>query len=708
MAALLLTLCPPARAQAQSSFDDHVLSPQFTEWLQAVAAHTPGEIDEHARNISAWSEARLENALSELESLNRALRKAAERGRSLRPRGTRPDGQLLSAPDTLALLELRQDEAGRGGNLSRVTRRGTLLHSDIAVFLYDRRITAPPAPGDRAGLTILDGQHRGFVVRWPHWEFARDLATRRLQDPADAAAAAQWFVATAAYMYDRGSITDLAPHFREAERHFPALPLLQFYGGLMHAFMGSAAVQQAVRNATLPDNGKPEISSARTHLERAKRHFLKAIDAAPDMAEARVRLGHVLLELQQPQEAVAQLRTALQSGLAPALRYCAELFLGDALAATADVDGAHDAFERAATLFPHAQSAWISLSRLARSRGDHAVATSMLDRVLEHRPPAHTVGDPWWTYYRRDPENPERQLDEWRRTVTAGQGVVMRSIEVAWALALATASVPAGQTPTFSTRADAVEVDVLVTEGGRVVRGLQAGDFEVRDNGELQQVALVTFEQQPLSVMLALDVSDSLDVDRRAHLREAGQHLLDQLAPMDEAGLLTFNHRVTLDAPITAARAEVKAALDLAQGGGRTSLIDATYAALIKAEPGRGRSLVLVFSDGVESSSRLSADAVLDIARHSDVVVYGVSGGPVRGGRFLDQLTRLTGGSFIELASTDTLGETFLQILEEFRRRYVLTYIPRGTPDSGWHKLDVRIRNRRVDVKARPGYSREP
>jgi VWFA-related protein len=285
---------------------------------------------------------------------------------------------------------------------------------------------------------------------------------------------------------------------------------------------------------------------------------------------------------------------------------------------------------------------------------------------------------------------------------------VMRSIVAAWGMVVAAGSVVAGQTPTFTTRTEAVEVDVLVTQGGRLVGGLQAADFEVRDNGELQQVALVTLEHQPLSVVLALDVSDSLDAARRAHLREAGQLLLAQLAPIDEAGLLTFNHRVTLDAPLTAARTAVSAALDLAGGEGRTSLIDATYAALITAEAGRGRSLVLVFSDGVESSSRLSGEAVLNIARQSSVVVYGVSGGPVKGVRFLDQLTRMTGGSFIELASTDALAGTFLRILQEFRQRYVLTYIPSGSPDAGWHKLDVRVKNRRVTVRARPGYYRGP
>ena len=81
-----------------------------------------------------------------------------------------------------------------------------------------------------------------------------------------------------------------------------------------------------------------------------------------------------------------------------------------------------------------------------------------------------------------------------------------RCVVIACVAMLAVSTRAAGQTPTFSTRADAVEVDVLVTERGRVVRGLQASDFEVRDGGELQQIDLVSFEQLPLSLLLAFDV----------------------------------------------------------------------------------------------------------------------------------------------------------------------------------------------------------
>ena len=264
------------------------------------------------------------------------------------------------------------------------------------------------------------------------------------------------------------------------------------------------------------------------------------------------------------------------------------------------------------------------------------------------------------------------------------------------------------QTPTFSARTNAVEVDVLVLERGRVVRDLQAGDFEVRDNGVVQQIAVVESGQMPLSVVLALDVSDSLDADRRARLREAGRLLLAQLTPLDQAALVVFNERVTLAAPLGHDRARVDAALDLSRGEGLTSLIDATYAAMVTAESGTGRSLLIVLSDGVDSASRLSSSAVLDVASRSDVVVYGVSVGPIGGTWFVPEITTATAGALVEVESNADLGATFVKILDEFRQRYVLTYNAPTVSAAAWRTLEVKVPRRRVQVRARPGYHAVP
>ncbi|MGH7485192.1 MAG: hypothetical protein ACREMY_06245, partial [bacterium] len=114
--------------------------------------------------------------------------------------------------------------------------------------------------------------------------------------------------------------------------------------------------------------------------------------------------------------------------------------------------------------------------------------------------------------------------------------------------------------------------------------------------------------------------------------------------------------------------------------------------------------LLIVFSDGVDTSSWLRAEAVLDTAKRADVVVYGVSVASRLKPQFLRDLTSLTGGRLFEIEKVSNLETTFLGILDEFRHRYLVSYTPKGVAKDGWHKLDVGLKNRRATIKARAGY----
>jgi VWFA-related protein len=263
----------------------------------------------------------------------------------------------------------------------------------------------------------------------------------------------------------------------------------------------------------------------------------------------------------------------------------------------------------------------------------------------------------------------------------------------------------AAQTATFSSRLEAVRVDVLVTDNGRIVRGLQASDFEVVDNGVVQQLDLVSFEQLPVNVVLALDMSQSMVGERLDHLRAAGRAVLAGLRREDRVALLTFSHMVQLSQELTSDTATVRAALDRVEPRGATSLVDGVYAAMTLAGSDAGRDLLLVFSDGVDTASFLTPSNVLQSARRTDATVYSVT---VRGsGRssFLRDLSEQTGGNVVEIASTTDLQKTFVGILDEFRQRYLLSYSPRGVSRDGWHRLQVRLKGRRGTVTARAGYT---
>jgi Ca-activated chloride channel family protein len=257
---------------------------------------------------------------------------------------------------------------------------------------------------------------------------------------------------------------------------------------------------------------------------------------------------------------------------------------------------------------------------------------------------------------------------------------------------------------TFSSKVEAVRVDVLVTDGRRPVNGLTAADFEVLDNGVRQQVDLVFFEQLPINVVLALDMSGSVSGERLDHLQRAASALLGGLKPHDRAGLVTFSHEVVQQTPLTTNVDQVRRALGGSEAQGGTALVDGAYAGMMLGESDAGRSLMVIFSDGLDTSSWLTAESILDISKRCDVVIYSVATGGSRRSEFLRDLSSGSGGRLFEVESTRNLESAFVAILEEFRHRYLVTYSPRDVGRGGWHKLEVRVPRRGVTVKARPGY----
>ena len=266
----------------------------------------------------------------------------------------------------------------------------------------------------------------------------------------------------------------------------------------------------------------------------------------------------------------------------------------------------------------------------------------------------------------------------------------------------------AAQVPTFKVTAKEVRIDVLVADHGKPVTGLQAVDFEVLDNGVRQEVGFSGFERMPISATMVLDMSRSVAGELLDRLKGAGDVLLKGLKKDERAALITFSHAVKLGSPFTTDHERVKTALDSAQPFGDTSVIDASYAGLILAESAFDRPLLIVFSDGLDTLSWLSSKEVLESAKQTDAVVYAVSTGRLPDNPFLRDLTKFTGGSLFEDESTENLSHVFVSILEEFRRRYLLTYIPRSVSTSGWHTIKVRVKGSHDKVIYRPGYMSDP
>jgi Ca-activated chloride channel family protein len=281
----------------------------------------------------------------------------------------------------------------------------------------------------------------------------------------------------------------------------------------------------------------------------------------------------------------------------------------------------------------------------------------------------------------------------------------------------------------FRSSADAVTVHVLVLDDGRAVGGLTAADFELRDSGVEQQIDSVQVLDVPFSMMLALDSSSSLQSGRR-RLQEAARAAVETLHDDDRVSVLSFSEQISVPTPWSAPRHEILAAIDGLQPDGSTSLADAAFTAVLQRDPEAGRrNLVILLSDGDDTSSWLPDDRALEAAERSEAVVYTVaidkarlkgrralnfrsgvrldSKQPVmRSDDFLEQLASRTGG--VQLStSLEGLQKTFRRVVNNFRSRYVLTYAPGGVPDGGWHSIDVRVRGRNYKVTARRGYQRQ-
>ena len=303
----------------------------------------------------------------------------------------------------------------------------------------------------------------------------------------------------------------------------------------------------------------------------------------------------------------------------------------------------------------------------------------------------------------------------------------MKSV-AAGALAFTVIVSTAAQTPRFRSDVAVVRVDALVTDGRRPIGGLTAANFELRDNGVLQKIVDVHFETLPLNIICVLDVSGSVEGHPLLQLKDGVSALIDTLTGGDRAALLTFSNRLQLHSRLTGDRDRLRSAANAVKATGATSLFDAIFAGLALREADAGRPLLLLFSDGKDTASWLSASKVLEAARRTDVVVYVVaarseislqqpwtrslSGRPPHpplltrtAEHFLEELADVTGGRVVFTDVETPLREIFLDTLNEFRRRYVISYQPAGVPAGGWHTIDVKLRGRTGQVRARRGYA---
>ncbi|HXP82643.1 MAG TPA: VWA domain-containing protein [Verrucomicrobiae bacterium] len=258
-----------------------------------------------------------------------------------------------------------------------------------------------------------------------------------------------------------------------------------------------------------------------------------------------------------------------------------------------------------------------------------------------------------------------------------------------------------------------------------IVTGLKQDDFQVYEDGQLQEITNFSAESNlPITLGILIDTSGS-EYYMLSGEKEAGSRFLGRvLRKGDLAMIMTFDTDVDLLADFTDDRGLLDRAINRAQinvpvggvivqgplpssGSGGTNFYDAVYlAAHDKLSDEAGRKAIVVLTDAEDTGSKLQLGDAIEAAQRTDTVVHvllvAADGGDQSVAR---RLTDDTGGRMIIVRNERNLEQAFDQISEELRSQYTIGYTPTNKKhDGSYRKIRVEMKNKDYSVLTRRGY----
>jgi VWFA-related protein len=257
----------------------------------------------------------------------------------------------------------------------------------------------------------------------------------------------------------------------------------------------------------------------------------------------------------------------------------------------------------------------------------------------------------------------------------------------------------------------------VVDKRGNAVINLKLEDFELHVDGELRPLSDLTRSETSVRLAMLFDNSGSLDPAREFEKQAATRFFRKVMRKQDEAAIYSISTDSYLAQPLTndVMRLEQTIATFGRPEGG-TSLFDAIIDAATYLRPYAGRRILVIVSDGIETTSRRSDfDFVMQHVLADDCQIYLVQTGLYETGANLrqlaaewrmQQLTGQTGGVIYIPKTTDQLDEAFDQIAKDLSQQYVLSYYPGAEHHDGrLHRLELKVKSRNdVLVRSRRGY----
>ena len=280
---------------------------------------------------------------------------------------------------------------------------------------------------------------------------------------------------------------------------------------------------------------------------------------------------------------------------------------------------------------------------------------------------------------------------------------------------------PVPQAPVFPADLDVVNVTVTVRDAaGRLVGGLRAEDFVVLEDGRPQAIQVFGRAVDPghdetlaLDLGLLMDTSQSMLQELKLS-QEAATRFLQAIPRARELITIFFDQDIRLSRYDSENQQGLFDRISQAKGGGNTALYDAIAVYLSRVAGGTGRKVLVVFTDGEDSTSALSVTELIRLVRSSAVTIYPIAftgsmatGSPeaLRSRGFLNEIADLTGGQVFRPAASRDLAGIYQKILEELSGQYVLGFASdNARRDGKYRRLKVQVRREGMRVRHREGY----
>jgi Ca-activated chloride channel family protein len=262
---------------------------------------------------------------------------------------------------------------------------------------------------------------------------------------------------------------------------------------------------------------------------------------------------------------------------------------------------------------------------------------------------------------------------------------------------------------------------VTVTRGQARTLDLGEGDFKIYDNGRPQEIITFGRGELPLTAVLLLDTSESMQGERIQYARRGAASFLSGLKDVDEASVVMFSDRLLRATPFVSDKKVLTQALEETEATGGTAVNDFLYMSLKLLEPRVGRRVVILLSDGADVHSVVPMSEVLWKARTGQAMVYWIQldenkhKSYVSAWRSVEEndkeyktlikTVEESGGRIEKIASASELEGAFQAILRELREQYVLGYYPSDVKKDGrWHEVKVDVARGGVRARTRDGY----